>query len=99
MSRRMPCRARLARDTPITCGAPNGWCRLFISVATPLPGGAGLLDPRSHGRRTAPWLQRERTAQVQLMHSKPLMMRRTEIDSDNRLFYNGPFPWENRFGF
>ena len=27
------------------------------------------------------------------------MMRHTEIDSANRLFYNGPFPWEHRFGF
>jgi len=34
-----------------------------------------------------------------LMHRNRLMMRRTEIDSANRLFYNGPFPWEHRFGF
>jgi hypothetical protein len=38
-------------------------------------------------------------AQAQLMHRKRLMMRHTEIDSANRLFYNGPLPWEHRFGF
>ncbi len=27
----MPCRARLARNTPITCGALNGWCHSFIN--------------------------------------------------------------------
>ncbi len=27
------------------------------------------------------------------------MMRRTEIDSANRLFYNGPFLWEHRLAF
>src|SRR6266550_1775120 len=28
-----------------------------------------------------------------------LMMRRTEIDSANRLFYNRPFLWEHRLTF
>ena len=36
---------------------------------------------------------------VELIQRKPLMMRRAEIDSANRLFYNGPFPWERRLGF
>src|SRR6266550_2930723 len=31
MWRRMPWRARLARNTPITCSALNGWCRSFTN--------------------------------------------------------------------
>ena len=47
---------RLAGNTAITCGALNGGCPLFISVATPVRGVPVFRSWRDR-RRTAPWLQ------------------------------------------
>src|SRR5438552_17361558 len=78
MWRRMPCRPRLARNTPITCGAPNGWCRLFINCSH-APAGRSRFSKLRDRRRTAPWLV---SSLVSLNLFEPRIAKRFEAGAE-----------------